>query len=154
MVSSFVTLLQKENPAREFTIVRTAGKLTPFNFNKLPDLDDSKARSASRRHQKKFNLKGDESTPPESFCPLCNSPLDKTDLLSFGGSATGRLPDNIAAYCCSSCRFQILPDDPSAMEHFYSLLPNSISQAKFRSSSNHKWLINQIEGFTLSDTED
>ncbi|GMH28351.1 hypothetical protein Nepgr_030194 [Nepenthes gracilis] len=36
---------------------------------------------------------------------------------------------------------EMLPGDLSAMEHFYSLLPNSISQAKSKNSSNHKWLM-------------
>ncbi|WJX29599.1 hypothetical protein P8452_18221 [Trifolium repens] len=38
LVSSFVTLLQEENPSRESTIVRTAGKLIPFHFNRIPEI--------------------------------------------------------------------------------------------------------------------
>ncbi|KAF7148075.1 hypothetical protein RHSIM_Rhsim03G0024000 [Rhododendron simsii] len=36
LVSSFVKLLQEENASRECTIVRTAGELTPFDFNRMP----------------------------------------------------------------------------------------------------------------------
>jgi hypothetical protein len=30
--------LQEENPSRESTIVRTAGKLIPFHFNRIPEI--------------------------------------------------------------------------------------------------------------------
>ncbi|GAB2267022.1 hypothetical protein Dimus_002007 [Dionaea muscipula] len=147
LVSSFVTLLQEENPSRECTIMRTAGKLTPFDFNKLQEDGDSNAHSASyRRRQRKFNLKADESTTtPESFCSLCNSPLDKSDIPSSFGFSNGSLQQGIGANCCSSCKFQILPHDPSAVEHFYSLLP---------SSSSPKLLKSLIQDFLLSDSED
>ncbi|KAF3974878.1 hypothetical protein CMV_001822 [Castanea mollissima] len=41
LVSSLVRILQEENPSRECTNVRTAGKLTPFHFNRIPESDDS-----------------------------------------------------------------------------------------------------------------
>ncbi|KAF2307935.1 hypothetical protein GH714_033463 [Hevea brasiliensis] len=75
LVSSFVTLLQEENPSRECTIVRTAGKLTPFHFNRIPEISDCTVPLATRRRQKRYNLKPMESMSSESFCPLCNSPL-------------------------------------------------------------------------------
>ncbi|KAM7505458.1 hypothetical protein LguiB_004362 [Lonicera macranthoides] len=128
LVSSFVKLLQEENPSRECTIVRTAGKLTPFQFNRMPESDDSNVRLASQRHQKKFNLKpSNESLPPESFCAICSSPLNKSDfpsLPSFKNSQTST--ENFAAVCCASCRFQILPNEPLSLEHFHSLLPQPI----------------------------
>ncbi|GAB4843859.1 hypothetical protein Ancab_013821 [Ancistrocladus abbreviatus] len=153
LASSFVTLLQEENPSRECTIMRTAGKLTPFDFNRLPGIDDSKAHSASQRRQKKYNLKVDESTPPESFCQLCYSPLNRSDSPNYGSFATGSLPDCFKASCCSSCRFQILPPDFSGQ--FYALLPHQIiSRAEVAGSFNHKCLVEQIQDFLLSDGED
>ncbi|GAB2249425.1 hypothetical protein Droror1_Dr00012784 [Drosera rotundifolia] len=155
LVSSFVSLLQEENPSRESTIMRTAGKLTPFDFNKLPEDDDPSSRLATNRRQRKFNLKPDESTLPESFCSLCNSPLNKSNVQSSCGSADGDPSDKIAGDCCSSCRFQILPHDPLALEHFYSLLPDPmVSQVDVESTSSHKLLRSQIQDFLLSDYED
>ncbi|XP_030518400.2 cytoplasmic tRNA 2-thiolation protein 2 isoform X2 [Rhodamnia argentea] len=52
LVSSFVALLQEENPSRECTIVRTAGKLTPFHFNRIPEINDCNVPLATRRRQK------------------------------------------------------------------------------------------------------
>lgn len=157
LVSSFVSLLQEENPSRECTIVRTAGKLTPFSFNRLPEVDDDpKALLASQRRQKKFNIKSDESTPPESFCSLCNSPLHVSDssLGSFSGEQQSA--ESFGATCCSSCRFQILPDDTVSMDQFYALLPQPImSRATIsNSSSNHRLLREKIQEFLLSDSED
>ncbi|KAL0359533.1 UNVERIFIED_CONTAM: Cytoplasmic tRNA 2-thiolation protein 2 [Sesamum angustifolium] len=56
LISSFVKLLQEENPSRESTIVRTAGKLTPFCFNRIPEVGDSNGHLASKRQQKKIQL--------------------------------------------------------------------------------------------------
>ncbi|XP_021724136.1 cytoplasmic tRNA 2-thiolation protein 2-like [Chenopodium quinoa] len=157
LVSSFVSLLQEENPSRECTIVRTAGKLTPFSFNRLPDVDDPKARLASQRRQKKFNIKSDEHTPPESFCPLCNSPLHASDSSSLGIiSGEQQSAETFGATCCSSCRYQILPDDSLSMDQFYALLPQPImSRAAISdASSNHALLREQIQDFLLSDSED
>ncbi|KAJ9548189.1 hypothetical protein OSB04_020732 [Centaurea solstitialis] len=63
LISSFVKLLQEENPSRECTIVRTAGKLTPFPFNRIPEADADDVQLAAQRRQKKFNLKPIESLP-------------------------------------------------------------------------------------------
>ncbi|KAK0594966.1 hypothetical protein LWI29_002216 [Acer saccharum] len=132
LVSSFVKLLQEENPSRECTIVRTAGKLTPFHFNRIPEFNDSNVPLATRRRQKRFNLKPSESISSESFCPLCFSPLSKSDLLSLSSCQNYDILD---AACCSSCRFQIIPKDPSLMEHFLSVLPQPLlARAKNHSS--------------------
>ncbi|KAH7854924.1 hypothetical protein Vadar_019136 [Vaccinium darrowii] len=95
LVSSFVKLLQEENASRECTIVRTAGRLTPFDFNRMPE---------------------------ESFCPICSSPLSKSDLLNLNDVENGQLSaEAFGATCCLSWQFQILPKEPSLVEHFYSL---------------------------------
>ncbi|KAL6530466.1 hypothetical protein OROMI_028355 [Orobanche minor] len=109
LISSFVKLLKSENPSRESTIVRTAGKLTPFCFNRIPEGDDPNSHLASKRRQKKHNLKPNESLWHESFCVVCNSPLQKSNISSFSA--------------CSSCRYQILPKDNSSLDYFFSLLP-------------------------------
>ncbi|KAK0595396.1 hypothetical protein LWI29_006191 [Acer saccharum] len=138
LVSSFVKLLQEENPSRECTIVRTAGKLTPFHFKRIPELNDSNVPLATRRCQKRFNLKPSESISSESFCPLCFSPLSKSDSLSLSSCQNYDILD---AACCSSCRFQIFPKDPSSMEHFLSVLPQPLlARAKNCSNGNHSSL--------------
>lgn len=120
--------MQEENPSRECTIVRTAAKLTPFHFNKIPETDDSNVPLATQRRLKKFNLKYDGSMTTEAFCPICNGPLngsDSSDLNTFEEC------DALYAACCSSCRFQILPQDGSSLERFGSFLPHDmISQVK------------------------
>ncbi|KAH7855192.1 hypothetical protein Vadar_022263 [Vaccinium darrowii] len=132
LVSSFVKLLQllcfrKENSSQECTIVRTAGKLTPFDFNRMPESDDLNCHRASRRRRKKYNLTLNESLPPDSFCPICNSPLSKSDLLNLSDVENGQLSaEAFGAKCCLSCQFQILPKEPSSVEHFYSALPHPI----------------------------
>ncbi|KAK9664348.1 hypothetical protein RND81_14G035300 [Saponaria officinalis] len=156
LVSSFVSLLQEENPSRECTIVRTAGKLTPFSFNKLPVVDDPKAYLASQRRQKKFNMTSNESSRAESFCSICYSPLHESDSYSLGSSA-GEEPNaaGFGATCCSSCRFQILPADSSHMERFYSLLPQPLISRQTTSSSCVQRLLREsIEDFLISDSED
>ncbi|KAA8517105.1 hypothetical protein F0562_017398 [Nyssa sinensis] len=156
LVSSFVKLLQEENPSRECTIVRTAGKLTPFHFNRIPETDDGNAHLASQRRQKKFNLKPNESLPPESFCPICHSPLNNCDLPSFSSFEDDQTSAGIfGASCCPSCRFQIVPKEPSSMVQFYSLLPQPIiSRAKDGGCGNQRWLREQIQDCLLSDNED
>lgn len=122
------SILQEENPSRECTIVRTAGKLTPFHFNKIPEeADDCNLQLASQRRRKKFNLKSNELLPPESYCPLCSSPLDKNSIsnLAFENGHTSY--GSFVPKCCSSCQFQILPKEPLHMEQFYSLLPQPIT---------------------------
>lgn len=147
----WIFFLQEENPSRECTIVRTAGKLTPFHFNRIPESDDSIIPLATRRRQKRYNLKPNESISSESFCPICNSPLNKSDMLrlsNLGSCQTNS--DSFGAACCSSCRFQILPKDPSSIDHFYSLLPQPlVAQAK-RSSYDNLSLLRWEFSFTIS----
>ncbi|XP_015898174.3 cytoplasmic tRNA 2-thiolation protein 2 isoform X2 [Ziziphus jujuba] len=156
LVSSFVTLLQEENPSRECTIVRTAGKLTPFHFNRIPEINDSNVPLATQRRQKRYNLKPTESISSESFCPICNSPLSKSDLLSFKNVESCDTNSVLfSAACCSSCRFQILPKDPSSVGDFYSLLPQPVvARAKCGSADNYSLLREQIKDCILSDSED
>ncbi|KAL9409210.1 hypothetical protein AB3S75_047573 [Citrus x aurantiifolia] len=155
LVSSFVKILQEENPSRESTIMRTAGKLTPFHFNKIPELNDSSVPLASQRRQKRFNLKPNESISSESFCSLCYSPLNQSDLTSLSSHDNCKNSDIFVAACCSSCRFQIFPNDPSSMEKFYSLLPEPlIARAKHVRNGYSSLLREQIQDFLLSDSED
>jgi cytoplasmic tRNA 2-thiolation protein 2 len=129
---------QEENPSRECMIVRTAGKLTPFHFNRIPESNDSNLLSETRRRQKRYNLKPNKSISSESFCSSCNSPLNKSDLLrlsNLGSCQTSS--DSFGAACCSSCRLQILPKYPSSMNNFYMLLPQPlIARAKHSSYGN------------------
>lgn len=145
LISSFVKVLQEENPARECTIVRTAGKLTPFPFNRIPEANVDDTDLASQRRQKRFNLKPIESLPPEAFCPICNSPMSCYK--------NPQPLDNIfGATCCSSCQYQILPEESSSMDQFYSFLPESIiSRTK---NGNEKWIREKIQDCLLSDGED
>ncbi|KAI3890263.1 hypothetical protein MKW92_046330 [Papaver armeniacum] len=87
LVSSFIQVLLEENPGRERTIVRTAEKLSPFHFNRLPEesKDSNNSHLPSRwRRRKKQNLKShDESMPSEFLCPVCFSPLTKSDFESL-----------------------------------------------------------------------
>ncbi|WOG91005.1 hypothetical protein DCAR_0310253 [Daucus carota subsp. sativus] len=156
LISSFVKLLQEENPSRECTIVRTAGKLTPFHFNKIPEeADDCNLQLASQRRRKKFNLKSNELLPPESYCPLCSSPLDKNSIsnLAFENGHTSY--GSFVPKCCSSCQFQILPKEPLHMEQFYSLLPQPITdRAKDGSCRSQRSIREQIQDCLLSDNED
>ncbi|KAD5317522.1 hypothetical protein R6Q59_032845 [Mikania micrantha] len=145
LVSSFVKILQEENPSRECTIVRTAGKLTPFPFNRIPEANVDDGDLASQRRQKKFNLKPIESLPPESFCPICNSPMSCYSNLE-------PRPDLFQAACCPSCLYQILPDEPSSMDQFYSLLPESIIARA--NNGNQKWIREKIQDCLLLDGED
>ena len=119
--------MQEENPSRESTIVRTAGKLIPFQFNRIPEISDGNVPLATRRRQKRYNLKSSESVSSESFCPVCNSPLNKSEIVDLRNTENCRTSDMFVSACCSSCRFQILPKDSSSMEHFYTVLPKSIT---------------------------
>ncbi|KAH7853254.1 hypothetical protein Vadar_000559 [Vaccinium darrowii] len=88
----------------------------------MPEGDDLHCYLASQRRQKKYNLKLNESLPPESFCPICSSPLSKSDLLNLNDVENGQLSaEAFGAKCCLSWQFQILPKEPSLVEHFYSL---------------------------------
>jgi len=129
--------LQEENPSRESTIVRTGGKLTPFQFNRIPEIVDGNVPLATRRRQKRYNLKSNESVSSESFCPLCNSPLNKSEILDWSNMDSHRSSDNFYNTCCSSCQFQILPSDSTSMEQFYVDLPKSmVGRAKQASNGN------------------
>ncbi|XP_020210746.1 cytoplasmic tRNA 2-thiolation protein 2 [Cajanus cajan] len=155
LVSSFVALLQKENPSRESTIVRTAGKLTPFQFNRIPEIIDGNVPLATRRRQKRYNLKSNESVSSESFCPLCNSPLDKSEIVDWSNVDSHRSSNIFYITCCSSCQFQILPSDSASMEQFYMDLPQSVvGRAKQANNGNLSLLREQIQDCLLSDGED
>ncbi|KAL2483084.1 Cytoplasmic tRNA 2-thiolation protein 2 [Forsythia ovata] len=152
LISSFVKLLREENPSRESTIVRTAGKLKPFSFNRIIEVNDCNGHSASQRRQKKYNLKPTESLPPESFCSICHSPLKKSETTSLNATGNGEASVGIFAATCSSCQYQILPQEPSSLESFRSLLPQQmISLAKNGSCDRQKWLREEIQDFLLSD---
>lgn len=148
LVSSFVKLLQEENPSRESTIVRTAEKLTPFYFNKIPD----DACLKLQRRLKKFNIKSNHSISSESFCAICYSPLNRSDLL---GSNSFEKQESFNAACCLSCQFQILPRDASLYEHFCLLLPKPMTtQGTDDGSGSQSLLREQIQDCLLSDSED
>lgn len=156
LVSSFVRKLQEENASRERTIVRTAEKLTPFHFNSIPDTEDCNVQLASQRRKKKYNIKSHESWPPESLCPICNSPLNKRESVNI--SSSGKClttADMFRTTCCSSCQFQILPNKSTSVERFYSLLPQPmISRAEDQNGGNICWLREQIQDCLLSEDED
>ncbi|KAL6133956.1 hypothetical protein ACLB2K_066189 [Fragaria x ananassa] len=156
LVSSFVSLLQEENPSRECTIVRTAGKLIPFHFNRIQEIDDSNVPLATRRRQKRYNLKPNECFSSESFCFICNAPLSKSDLLSLRNlDQCQTSPDTFGAACCSSCRFQILPQDPSLLDQFSADLPQQlVARAKLDNLENYRMLREQIQDCLLSEGED
>ena len=123
-----IFFFQEENPSRESTIMRTAGKLTPFHFNRIPDIDDHNVPLAMRRRQKRYNLKPNESISSESFCPICNSPLSSSDLLNSSDGISSNRADSahFVSSCCLSCQFQILPKDPESAENFCVLLPHKL----------------------------
>lgn len=155
LVSSFVAVLQEENPSRESTIVRTAGKLVPFQFNRIPEIVDGNVPLATRRRQKRYNLKSDESVSSESFCPLCNSPLDKSEIVDSSNLDNCKSSDIFYTTCCSSCQFQIFPRDSTSMDQFYMDLPQSlIARAKQANNDNLSLLREQIQDCLLSDGED
>lgn len=101
--------------------MRTAGKLTPFNFSRIPDLNESNnVPLATKRRQKRNNFKHVNSLSSESFCAVCNGPLNTSDVQTRHASSS------ILGACCSSCQFQILPKDSLSHELFLSLLPPSM----------------------------
>lgn len=154
LISSFVNVLQEENSSRECTILRTAGKLTPFEFNRIRETDDCNVPLAIRRRQKRYNLKTKESISSELFCPICNSPLKNFNSLNLN-SLKSCQSSRFNAACCSSCQFQIIPKDPSSMENFCSLLPQQVvDRAKHGNCSNLSLLREQIQDCLLSDSED
>ncbi|XP_011048047.1 PREDICTED: cytoplasmic tRNA 2-thiolation protein 2 [Populus euphratica] len=154
LISSFVNVLQEENSSRECTILRTAGKLTPFEFNRIPETDDCNVPLAIRRRQKRSNLKTNESIFSELFCPICNGPLKNFNSLNLS-SLKSCQSSRFNAACCSSCQFQIIPKDPSSMENFCSLLPQQVvDRAKHGNCSNSSLLREQIQDCLLLDSGD
>ncbi|KAK2656053.1 hypothetical protein Ddye_009105 [Dipteronia dyeriana] len=91
--------------------------------------------------------------PPE-LNMLCN--LDGvSDLLSLSNIESCQNYDILDAACCSSCRFQIFPKDPSSVEHLLSVLPQPLlARAKNCSNGNHSSLRMQIQDCLLSESED
>ncbi|KAK9120311.1 hypothetical protein Syun_017928 [Stephania yunnanensis] len=157
LVSSFITLLREENPARECTIVRTAEKLIPFHFNKLLETDDSDDFMTSRWHRKRMNLRPGESIASEILCVICSSPLNKSEVetLRHKVHCCTSMSERCELTCCRSCQFQILPKEPSSVEQFYSLLPQCIiTQMKNHSYGDLDLLREQIEDCLLSDCDD
>ncbi|KAG9445209.1 hypothetical protein H6P81_016549 [Aristolochia fimbriata] len=147
-VSSFVALLQEENPSRERTIVRTAEKLTPFSFNKIPETDHANNHPSLPRRLKAQNLKSNESIAVDVFCAVCVGPLSASEMQK------AKSGDQFAANCCQSCLFQILPKEPSALQNFYSLLPESMSRrVKGANGVGRHWLREKIADCLLSDDE-
>ncbi|BBH07331.1 Adenine nucleotide alpha hydrolases-like superfamily protein [Prunus dulcis] len=145
------TQLREENPSRECTIMRTAGKLIPFHFNKIEEIDDSNVLLATRRRQKRYNLKPNESFSSESFCFICNSPLSRSDLLSLKNLENHKT----SSVCCSSCQFQILPQDPSSVNELYTLLPEQLfARAKHDNLDHCSAIREQIQDCLLSEGED
>lgn len=135
--------MQEENPSRERIIIRTAEKLSPFCFNKLPDTNRSHDQFSSWRRHKSQSVESDESIQVENFCPICNSPLEESDRKisrSKHGSDQTSI-DTFAANCCPCCWFQILPKEPSSMQHFYSLLPELMTRrVEGGVRANQNWL--------------
>ncbi|KAG9130049.1 hypothetical protein Leryth_012814 [Lithospermum erythrorhizon] len=155
LITTFVKLLQEENPSRENTIVRTAGKLTPFHFNKLPEDDNSVSILASRRRQKKYNLQQNEAIPLNTFCSVCNSPLKETDTKTSESNGNGQISRSVLAASCASCQFQILPKEGTLLENFCSLLPPPVTE-RGKACDYNKLLQmrEQIQDCLLSDTDD
>ncbi|PKI32329.1 hypothetical protein CRG98_047276 [Punica granatum] len=155
LISSFVALLQEENPSRESTIVRTAGKLTPFAFNRIPEINDTNVPLATRRRQKRSSLKLNGSISSESFCPMCYSPLIQSKVQALDTPEASKTNSYIfGSSCCSSCRFQILPQDPLCMEHFYSHLPPPlVARASSGNAHDIRSLREHIQDYLLLDSD-
>lgn len=108
--------------------MRTAGKLTPFNFSRIPDLNESNnVPLATKRRQQRYNLKHVNSISSESFCAVCSGPLNMSDVQILISSEADQASSSIlGGTCCSSCQFQIIPQDSLSQELFLSLLPPSM----------------------------
>ncbi|KAK1276625.1 Cytoplasmic tRNA 2-thiolation protein 2 [Acorus gramineus] len=156
LVSSFLARLQEENPSRERTIVRTAEKLTPFSFNKIPETESNDILAARRRRRAQ-SAKREESIHSEVLCPVCSSPLDLSESQSLKTvlRSCPTRDEAFAAHCCQSCILQILPNESSKFSDFYSLLPQPMTErAKDIASANQTWLREQIKDCLLSDNEE
>lgn len=128
MFSKDAKNVQDENPSRESTILRTAEKLKPFHFNKFSkngyhDFLPSRLRS-------KFQNVKDDSSTKEVLCPICGSPLDKSDLQNLKKIQENYQEsiDYFISQCCQSCHFQILPKKEVPLVQFYALLPQPFTQ--------------------------
>jgi hypothetical protein len=73
-------LEQEDNPSQEHTILRTAGKLKRFNFNKF--MSNQYEFVPSRLRPKFQFVENEEPDSPEVLCPICTSPLTATELAS------------------------------------------------------------------------
>ncbi|KAF3333885.1 cytoplasmic tRNA 2-thiolation protein 2 [Carex littledalei] len=128
LVSSFIARLREDNPSREHTILRTAGKLKPFNFNKF---SSNQYEFVPSRLRPKFQVvENGEPNSPEVLCPICTSPLSATELASrtCARQMKGLNIKEVEAFflsCCESCHFQILPKEETniSCEGFFELLP-------------------------------
>ncbi|KAM2568624.1 hypothetical protein TB2_008833 [Malus domestica] len=142
---------EEENPSQECTIVRTAGKLIPFHFNRVQEINDSNVPLETRRRLKRYNLKPNESFSSESFCCICNSPLSRSDLLSLKNFEDHKT----SSVCCLSCRLQILPEETPSVNQFFTLLPQQlVARAKHDNLDHYSVLREQIQDCLLSEGED
>ncbi|XP_072988448.1 cytoplasmic tRNA 2-thiolation protein 2 isoform X1 [Typha latifolia] len=156
LISSFVARLREENPSRERTIVRTAEKLKPFCFNKFSG-NGYHDFLPSRLRPKFQNVDDDEYAFSEVFCPVCGSPLNVLELQNLKRTQgnTQTRADIFVAHCCQSCCFQILPNGVKPYEHFFSLLPQLMTErVKDSMSSNHSRLREEIKDYLLDNNDD
>ncbi|KAJ3674348.1 hypothetical protein LUZ60_004964 [Juncus effusus] len=118
LVSSFVTQLREENPSREHTILRTAGKLKPFKFNKFSS-NDSKFLPSRIRPKFTENI-SDESD--DLFCLICSSPLTKKET-EIKKEMEIKKEESFVSSFCETCGFQIVPKGRVERENFFEMLP-------------------------------
>jgi cytoplasmic tRNA 2-thiolation protein 2 len=124
---------QEDNPSREHTILRTAGKLKPFNFNKF-SLNQYEFVPSRLRSKFQFVENG-EPDSPEVLCLICTSPLTATELASrrCAWQMKGLNIKEVEKFylsCCESCYFQILPKEETSIscEAFFELLPKPMTK--------------------------
>ncbi|GLJ12244.1 hypothetical protein SUGI_0187240 [Cryptomeria japonica] len=172
LVESFVALLQEENPSRERTIARTAEKLKPFGFNRLPETDTVRQLS-HRRSDASQHCRSDDNTSLELLCPICSAPLNEKDfmeirkgfgtnldLTSLQAALKNRetrldLPSPVFhCLCCPSCQFQILQEQKPSGQFVYSLLPDIMKKRAIENIiSNDSWMRRRIEDCLFSDDD-
>ncbi|XP_042401661.1 cytoplasmic tRNA 2-thiolation protein 2-like [Zingiber officinale] len=151
LVSSFISRLQDDNPARERTIVRTAEKLKPFGFNKF--VENKYHEFIPSRLRCKFqNTNNGESDLAEVFCTFCMSPLSESELHDMHGKSQ-TLVDTFTAACCQSCSFQILPKESESLQHFLSFLPQSMTRKVADSTLEQSLLREMIDDCLLVDDD-
>eukprot|EP00252_Welwitschia_mirabilis_P001430 TRINITY_DN1128_c0_g1_i3.p1 TRINITY_DN1128_c0_g1~~TRINITY_DN1128_c0_g1_i3.p1 ORF type:complete len:477 (-),score=76.53 TRINITY_DN1128_c0_g1_i3:276-1706(-) len=160
LVASFVSLLQEENPSRERTIVRTAEKLNPFSFRKLPETTAIQHLPRRRRESLKNCMSTGISN--EQLCPICSGPLNEKDdtlnssLLPLSlneGIGYQDLPLSIFKHvCCPTCQFQMLGDTCLSKQNIHLLLPEMMQKRALNNVvSNRAWKRCEIEDCLLSD---